>query len=155
MFYYDLRFQLKRAVTDSEAMDYGERGYVFDSTDGVPFVTIDVSGDVAAHEALYEAHHKLIADGIEVVRAVPSFVTVSSMADRFGVSRQAAQRWSKDDSFPLPVITDGTSLWYWPEVREWVQSERRKKTFDDCLYPSLGDYTLFNAFLLGADTSAA
>ena len=155
MHYFDLRFQLKRAVTDSEAMDFGEKGFFFDAADRVPYVTADVSGDTAAGEALYEAHRRLCAEGLEIERAVPNLVAVSSMAHRFGVSRQAAQRWSKAETFPLPIITDGTSLWYWPEVRSWVRSERGKSSFDDCLYPSLDDYTLFNATLLGAGASAA
>lgn len=154
MQYYDLRFQLKHSVTDAEAMDYGEQGYFFDSTDGVPFVSVDIAGDIATGRALYEAHRKLTADGIGIVRAIPDFVTIRTMANRFNVSRQAAQRWSKDGGFPLPVITDGTSLWYWPDVRSWVQLERGKETFDDSLYPSFDEYTLFNASLLGADASS-
>ncbi|KHS53779.1 helix-turn-helix transcriptional regulator [Brevibacterium linens] len=155
MSYFDLRFQLKQAVNDSEAMRFGEQGFFFDSSDSVPYVTVDVSGDNAADQALYEAHRKLQADGLDVERAVPNLVTASSMANRFGVSRQAAQRWSKAESFPLPIITDGTTLWYWPDVRSWVQSERGKTTFDECQYPTLDDYTLFNAALLGAGASAA
>lgn len=155
MSYFDLRFQLKRAVSDSEAMDFGEQGFFFDSADNVPYVTVDVSGETSGNEALPEAHRKLRAEGLDVERAVPNFVTVSSMANRFGVSRQAAQRWSKAESFPLPIITDGTTLWYWPDVRSWVQSERGKTTFDECQYPTLDDYTLFNAALLGAGASAA
>lgn len=149
MQYYDLRFQLKHAVTDSEAMDYGVHGYFFDSTDGVPYVSIDVVGETAAGMALFEAHRMLREDGLEIVRAVPNLVTVSSMASRFSVSRQAAQRWTNDTAFPLPVITDGMSLWHWPEVRSWVQLERRKETYDDSLYPPFDAYTLFNASVVG------
>lgn len=86
------------------------RKVFFDAADRVPYVTADVSGDTAAGEALYEAHRRLCAEGLEIERAVPNLVAVSSMAHRFGVSRQAAQRWSKAETFPLPIITDGTSL---------------------------------------------
>ena len=153
MQYYDLRFQLKHSVTDAQADEYGELGFFFDSTDGVPFVTVDVPGNTASGRALHEAHQQLIEGGLEVVRATPNLVSISSMANRFNVSRQAAQRWSKAEGFPLPVITDGTTLWHWPDVRSWVQLERGKQTFDDSLYPTLDEYTLFNASLLGAEVS--
>lgn len=148
MAYYDLRFELAEELDGETTIELSDEGYFLDTIDGVPHISIAIdSNSTPGRQALFEAHRALKRISLKVVRAVPNLVTLPGAASRFDTSRQAAQRWKADSTFPKPVITDGASLWYWPDVRAWVEDNRNRKSYDDCLYPSYDDYAIFNGHL--------
>lgn len=48
-------------------------------------------------------------------------VTVSEIANRAGVTRQAAQKWTAKTDFPVPLTMVGShKAWAWADVSEWL-----------------------------------
>ncbi|QFG69511.1 helix-turn-helix transcriptional regulator [Ornithinimicrobium pratense] len=105
--------------------------YSWASVDGQVTVTIFVpGGDVVGHvvEAANEIKNRL--PDAKITRVHRDFVTMSDVAARVGLSREAIRKWTHrkgDDAFPAPVDTVGgppsgaVKIWDWAEVVPWLE----------------------------------
>lgn len=70
-----------------------------------------------------------------LIECDPDFVGVSGIASIFKVSRQAIQKMVKtfSDTFPAPVHSGTTQIWYLIKILNWSNAHTQKHTFDGTL----------------------
>lgn len=70
---------------------------------------------------------KKTTEEVRLVRA-DMIVGQSAIAQRFGISSQAAWNWTQRPDFPKPLPADcGRPVWDWEEVRDWEKNWVRSK----------------------------
>lgn len=90
---------------------------------------------VSFPEAVASACRDVVSAGATVERVEPDhLVSLSDIADRAGLTRQAAALYSVGErgvGFPHPIarVTSKTPLWDWSEVAEWLHAHGR---LDQC-----------------------
>jgi hypothetical protein len=80
-------------------------------------------GEDPVEVALGEAN-RLQALGIRVRRFALDLVNMVGIADHANVSKQAVQRWISDATFPVPYASQGSLLWAWRDVFDWIVTNR-------------------------------
>ena len=82
-------------------------------------------------EAVATAIRDVHRAGARVKRIAPdSYVTISDIAERSGLTRQAISLYTKAErgsGFPNPVarVTSNSPLWDWLEVTEWLHAQSK------------------------------
>ncbi|MDO5082631.1 MAG: hypothetical protein Q4D89_04405 [Arachnia propionica] len=81
---------------------------------------------VTAVEAGVKLAEALRSLEVCIREALPELVTMADIHRRVGVSKQAVSKWVNHpsaDAFPVPyAFTDGSPLWQWQLVNEWVRT---------------------------------
>ncbi|MDP4013431.1 MAG: hypothetical protein U0990_02190 [Candidatus Nanopelagicales bacterium] len=103
-------------------------------TDGIVTMTIFTDKDAPVAEATLAARRvRNRIPGAKAIRVYQDLVSVSDIAGRVGVSREATRKWAKivtGAAFPTPVGAAGggergaTRLWEWASVARWLERER-------------------------------
>ena len=75
-----------------------------------------------------EAHLLQITDRLRPRVRMQRLVSLSDIAERFGVTRQTVWNWTRrHEDFPVPIAqTASGSLWSFPEVERWGKSRRTR-----------------------------
>ena len=86
---------------------------------------------VSFSKAVSSAYEDILKTGTKVERVEPdSLVSLSDIAERAGLTRQAISLYAKAErgsGFPNPVarVTSTSPLWDWLEVSEWLLAQSR------------------------------
>ena len=81
---------------------------------------------VSFSSAIASACHQLLSTGVKIERVEPDhLVTISEIAERSALSRQAISLYSKGkrgEGFPGPIakVTSSHPLWDWYQVAHWL-----------------------------------
>jgi hypothetical protein len=108
---------------------------------------------VESHDALSAAHALLLS----VVRHLPTaspvcidrdLVSVTDIADRVGVTREAVRHWSRGlrgpGGFPTPIGTpSGSNTWEWSSVHAWLRHNLR--IWDELELPNTHQFSQIDA----------
>lgn len=118
---------------------------------GLTIMTVYVDeGKDVVHTVTDAAHHLAVkVEGAAAVRVDPDLVTISDIAQRVGVSREAVRKWtlSERTPFPIPFSSTGKSqkLWRWVEIAEWLQIAKHIDMDEDL--PTSNDAAAIDACL--------
>lgn len=82
------------------------------------------------------------------VRLDDDLVSISDVAGRVGVTREAVRHWAngvRQSNFPIPrgIVGDGIKVWGWAEVNAWLQANLGVGDAES--FPSAHDAALINA----------
>ena len=95
-------------------------------------IILEFSREAASfRQAVASAYRDVLNAGARVGRVEPDhLVSLSDIADRAGLTRQAAALYSTGErgrGFPHPIarVTSRTPLWDWSEVAEWLHAQDR------------------------------
>lgn len=128
----DVRFDLLTEQIDA----------VVESHSHLTVVTVLVDGATAV-EAGRTAINILRTCELAPSRSHPDLVSVSEIARRADVSRQAVRNWiigtRHSDTFPAPANLTGGGVWLWGDVAPWLEARGRGEP-DDVSYPVMDDH---------------
>ena len=101
---------------------------LWSSTDKIDLVTVFVDDENAVSQTVrwVEALETKIPD-LKVAGVYRDHVGTTDIAQRSGVSREAARKWTLDGTFPTPadyISGANMKIWTWAEVAEWLKNER-------------------------------
>ena len=109
----------------------------FGQADGLALMTVYVEEGQPVAATVIEATRKLAnaIPGALAVRVHPDLVSVSEIAQRIGISREAVRKWTINPRlhFPLPFDTIGADqrVWLWVEIADWLWKVKGIDTDDD------------------------
>lgn len=122
--------------------------------DGMITMTMAVSADDPLSETV-ETCRKMEAalPGLKFIGVDRDFVSVTDIATRVDLTREAVRKWTGHKTFPAPqgmVGRDSVKFWAWTEVVEWLQTHRGLALDEDLL--SVAQMTqLENCLMLNPD----
>lgn len=123
----------------------------FDSVDGLSHVTVHVEDGQSVVDTVLETTRRLAntVAGANAVRVDPDLVTISDIAGRVGVSREAVRQWTHGTRKPFPsqfdTIGADQRVWRWVEIVEWLEWAKAIDMDEDL--PTLADIDHLNACL--------
>lgn len=109
----------------------------FAHADGLAIMTVYVEDGQPVAATVLAATRKLAHDipGAHALRVHPDLVSVSEIAQRIGISREAVRKWTINPSlhFPRPFDTIGSDqrVWRWVEIADWLWKVKGIDTDDD------------------------
>jgi hypothetical protein len=105
-----------------------ERGYSIERHGLLTQVLTVGQGSDPLEVAVGEAN-TLKALGVRVRRLALDLVNMVGIADHASVTKQAVQRWVAQPTFPAPYASQGSPLWAWRDVFDWlVENKPRRRT---------------------------
>ncbi|GAA1757525.1 hypothetical protein GCM10009712_02960 [Pseudarthrobacter sulfonivorans] len=111
----------------------------WETVDGMVTVTAFVERRDAVAEVIDVARRlEKQLDGLKIVGVHRDLVGVTDIAQRAGVSREGARKWTAAKDFPVPFDYIGAGsmkIWAWTEIASWLKSARELDLEEDL--PSL------------------
>lgn len=144
---HDLDLDDGAVVDRLEAFDNA----TFDRVDGLSHVTVYVEDGQSVVDTVLETTRRLAntVAGAKAVRVDPDLVTISDIAARVGVSREAVRLWTRGTRKPFPIQFDTIGadqrVWRWVEVVEWLEWAKAIDMDEDL--PTVADIEHINACL--------
>lgn len=111
-------------------------------------LTVSFDG-VDAVSAAQAGISRLHQHGVHVHRVYDDLVARAQIAERAGVTRQAAGMWARGErqtahAFPEPFVLVGGGLWRWHDVNDWLRQVGLPH--DEVDYPSAADVARINTW---------
>lgn len=102
--------------------------FLWSGEGGTAVATVFAESDAVAEADRAAARIETALPGAQVVRVQPDLVTMSGIADRVGVSRQAVRLWVTGEAtpaFPAPFAVlepqaKPVKVWRWADVTPWL-----------------------------------
>ncbi|MGB3678884.1 MAG: hypothetical protein WA969_09655 [Candidatus Microthrix parvicella] len=114
-------------IDDSAVVEFGPDRY------GSVWLAVDVPNSGSHIDLALSLVASLRSLGAEVLDVEDDFVNTTEVGDRFGVSREAARKWTQRKPggvapFPRPasVLPGGVQIWPWREVHRWVLANQQR-----------------------------
>lgn len=112
---------VEERIDDSAVIEFGPDRF------GSVWLAADVTSSGNHTDLAFTLVEKLRALGAEVVDIEDDLVNTTEIGDRFGVTREAARKWTQQKAglcgpFPRPVsvLPGGVQIWPWSEVHRWM-----------------------------------
>lgn len=157
----DIAFEWAFPLPDVEDLADSRLDRLADQVDAVctshanlTVATVLVEG-LTALQAGIAAANALRSCALNPTRSYPDLVTVTDIAERASVTRQAVAHWVRgvrhDNSFPPPVNLVSGGVWLWHDVDSWLKEHVTDIVSDEVAYPTLEDHARLDTSLLAEE----